>query len=456
MSEQQSPTTPPRPKWLVGVIVVVAVAIVIAAVLIFWYPKHQHRNALASCEEAVAALAQNQAVVAGILGDVAPALDVESELLLQPQLLTALAADYQEADALSANQPVGTCAETDTSDALRKTTQSATSTSEQLQTLAETLPSQAQAVFADYTDHTVGVALERLRGAVESAQETYSDLESEGLEDAALTSLHAELQAASTYLEDEPDLDDISDGKPGITAQMEEINAVADSLREAQLAAQLSQLVGETPVGITIVDLQTGDTVFELDADQAFAAASTYKVFVGYSMLQAIESGERTWESRLHGQSLRGCLEEMILWSDNDCPEAWISQVGFGGLEEQARAGGAAEASLRPGDLQVTSRDMAAFLTNLYEGELLADEYSQHLLDLMSEQEFRDGIPAGVGESSTSGIRVADKVGFLDSSFHDVGVVYSPKGDFVFSIYTEMPDWELIADISNAIYDWLE
>ena len=107
-----------------------------------------------------------------------------------------------------------------------------------------------------------------------------------------------------------------------------------------------------------------------------------------------------------------------------------------------------------PGDLQVTSRDMAAFLTNLYEGELLGDEYTEHLLDLMAEQEFRDGIPVGVGESPASGIRVADKVGFLNSSFHDVGIVYSPKGDFVFSIYTERPDWALIADISNAIYDW--
>ena len=50
----------------------------------------------------------------------------------------------------------------------------------------------------------------------------------------------------------------------------------------------------------------------------------------------------------------------------------------------------------------------------------------------MKRQQYRSGIPAGIGGNGT----VADKVGFRDSYLHDAGIVYSGKGDYAFVIMT--------------------
>jgi beta-lactamase class A len=66
----------------------------------------------------------------------------------------------------------------------------------------------------------------------------------------------------------------------------------------------------------------------------------------------------------------------------------------------------------------------------------------------MKRQNYRRGIPAGIGANGT----VADKVGFLDGLLHDAGLVYSQKGDFILVILTEGSSWSDIAALTQSIY----
>ena len=68
--------------------------------------------------------------------------------------------------------------------------------------------------------------------------------------------------------------------------------------------------------------------------------------------------------------------------------------------------------------------------------------------DAMEQQEFREGIPAGVGSAV-----VWDKVGFLDQYLHDAAVVKSDKGEMILVILTAGGSWETIAEAAYAVYD---
>lgn len=91
------------------------------------------------------------------------------------------------------------------------------------------------------------------------------------------------------------------------------------------------------------------------------------------------------------------------------------------------------------------------FVTKLYRGEIWNDDDRDMVIGLMKRQQYRSGIPAGIGGNGT----VADKVGFRDSYLHDAGIVYSGKGDYAFVIMTSGSSWTAIANASAALYQLL-
>lgn len=227
---------------------------------------------------------------------------------------------------------------------------------------------------------------------------------------------------------------------------------MAGRVIDATLHERIVRIIGDTRVGMSVVDLADDRTILSLNGDQPFTTASTYKVFVAYSMAREVEDGSMTWDDYFGGQTLGGCRDAMILYSDNDCPEEWLALHGMGAVEDEVRQAGAQNTSLQDYDLQTTPADMAHVLTMLYHRELLDYSDTNELLSLMKSQEFRDGIPRYLEPESA----VANKVGWLDDVVNDVGIVYSPRGDYVFSIYTEQSEWSMVADLSRAIYQWIE
>ena len=179
-------------------------------------------------------------------------------------------------------------------------------------------------------------------------------------------------------------------------------------------------------------------------------SASTYKLFVAYSTLKRIESGEWQWsDSMTEDNDIAGCFDNMIVWSDNSCAETLMEKIGYHAATDEIHEIGFYDTTFISDDgyARTSSADLSSFLAQLQTGQILTQQSSRdRLIDAMKRNAYREGIPAGI-----SGSVVADKVGFIDGVLNDAAIVYSPTGTYVLVIMTDGSSWDTIADLANKI-----
>lgn len=105
-----------------------------------------------------------------------------------------------------------------------------------------------------------------------------------------------------------------------------------------------------------------------------------------------------------------------------------------------------------------TANGVVRLLRLIQEGVAVSVEASAQMLEIMHDQQFRSGIPAGLPDQ----VRVANKTGEIATAAHDAGVVYPPaRKPYALAVLTE---WEpqktsgrsdTIAGISRAVYKHL-
>ena len=102
-----------------------------------------------------------------------------------------------------------------------------------------------------------------------------------------------------------------------------------------------------------------------------------------------------------------------------------------------------------------TARDLGIIMSALGRGEVVSAEASEEMLEIMSRQQWRTKIPAGLPE----GVRVAHKTGRITGISHDSGVVF-PSGapPYALVILTrgfEDPDRAdgVAAEISRVVFE---
>ncbi|MCA9380695.1 serine hydrolase [Candidatus Dojkabacteria bacterium] len=112
---------------------------------------------------------------------------------------------------------------------------------------------------------------------------------------------------------------------------------------------------------------------------------------------------------------------------------------------------------------QATARSIGTVLIKLYKGEILSEELTDYMINLMKNtgSDLRLAIPGGV----PNGVEVANKVGFLfggieGSTYSDSAIVYGEKTDYVLVVLNDKaPDYPYgylkIKDISEIVYDYL-
>ena len=219
---------------------------------------------------------------------------------------------------------------------------------------------------------------------------------------------------------------------------------------DGDINQQLDTLFAGADYAVSVTNLRTGERTLDISGDTVFTSASTYKLYVAYAMMHAVESGELTWDSPLNGMTLQQCMATMIVNSDNECPEAWLARYGFDTLTSQAQQLGATNTNFRVGDMRTTANDLATVLSGYYNGTIAsANDLNTILFPLMQRQVYREGIPTGIG---SSGI-VQDKVGFMDGLLHDAAIVRCDKGDYAVVIMTDNASWFKIAQATLLIYD---
>ena len=192
--------------------------------------------------------------------------------------------------------------------------------------------------------------------------------------------------------------------------------------------------------GITLIELDGKKRRASYNGDKQFVTASTYKLFVAYSLLKRIDAGTKDWDSNA------SCFNKMISYSDNACAEMFLNDIGLKTITSEINAIGLKDSNFtKSGGPFTTPNDLALLLGMIQSGQNFSPLNRDRLINAMKANVYRNGIPAGANGT------VADKVGFLDALLHDAAIVYSPSGTYVLAVMTDGSTWGTIADLAKQI-----
>lgn len=244
-----------------------------------------------------------------------------------------------------------------------------------------------------------------------------------------------------------------SGGQATLTAQMEPIKSPIDYKRsytstQAGLTAYVGDATAEGKVHIAVRQLGGNGWSAYGRADESIASASTYKPYLMLRVLDDIKDNKRKWDDKINGESLSDCFERMIVNSANECAEALIQEYGVTPLTKYLREdrGFSSGTGFTFSEVtQTTARDLARLMVGIEDGSLLERQHRNMVLEKMSRQIYRQGIPAGTSAP------VYDKVGFLWDFLHDAAIVRHPQGTYVLVVMTEGKSWGEIASITRQI-----
>ncbi len=270
------------------------------------------------------------------------------------------------------------------------------------------------------------------------------------------------------------------------------------SLRDNVL--RIGEEAGAAAIAVAAYDFQH-HTTWSLQPNRWFHAASTIKLPVLLAVYEAIAQQRFVPHSRvqvrnrfrsiLDGRPFRvsqesdanaavhaavgrmltvqELAEHMITTSSNLATNLLLDLVGveeareclarlhLGGID--LRRGVDDEAAWEAGlNNRVTAAGLCDAMRLMEEGQAISPEASRAMLDILHQQRFRSGIPAGLPAQA----RVAHKTGEISTIAHDAGIVYLDGRDaYVVVILTEWaPEvngvrQETIARISRAVYEFM-
>jgi len=227
-----------------------------------------------------------------------------------------------------------------------------------------------------------------------------------------------------------------------------------------ELEKKAAHFPGEA--GILIKDLRTQQTV-TINASRLFPSASLVKVPIMASLFQAQEEGKLKLTDKLvlkrqhkvnsnsrlyfarRGRKfpIDELIERMITESDNTATNMLVDALGFGYLNQKFVEFGLKNTDLRRGVMDLkwrkagienytTAEDMAYLLEKIYQGKLVNARASVQMLEVMKRQKVNDRIPRGL----PANLVIAHKTGLLRDTVSDVGIVFSPEGDFIICVLT--------------------
>ena len=214
------------------------------------------------------------------------------------------------------------------------------------------------------------------------------------------------------------------------------------SSTDSGLNALLKQYADDHPgtYGVSLVELDGEKRSASYNGDKQFVTASTYKLYVGYSVFKRVESSGWRWEDN------QPCFNKMISLSDNACAENFLRVIGLSSVTKDANDAGFTNTTfMKSGGPYTTPNDLARFMGMLESGQGLNGTSRERFLSALKANVYRKGIPAGATGT------VADKVGFLNRLLHDSAIVYSPRGRYTLAIMTDGSSWANIAELTKKI-----
>lgn len=239
-------------------------------------------------------------------------------------------------------------------------------------------------------------------------------------------------------------------------------------------------------VHLFVKKAKSGSFILKERLDDVFSSASLIKVPILLAVLDYLEKNNRSLDDEIHiasknkvdfsvvsEQNLTSCsLYELLVWmivtSDNSATNVLIDYIGIEELNNYFNQIGLTSTklqrkmmdfeSLNQGfDNETTAQDMAYLFSRIYEQDLLSQQNSMLVIDILCRQRVHEGLKRYIADN----ILIAHKTGSLDTVCHDVGIVFHQKNDYIIGIFlTELTDVEegqrFIGKISKSVYDYFE
>lgn len=273
------------------------------------------------------------------------------------------------------------------------------------------------------------------------------------------------------------------------------LNAVQDSM--AATRTEIERLIkasgAEVGVAWRPLDGKPGEEIL-INPDLSVHAASTMKVPVMIELFRQVELGQRSLDDTVvvtnqftsiqdgspytlsatedsdgeiykalgSRRSFRQLVEASIVVSSNLATNILIEHLGAANVQATIDRMGATGVKVLRGvedqkafdagkNNTTTARGLLVLFEAIGKGTAVSPAASKAMVDILSRQEFNEGIPAGLPE----GTRVAHKTGWITRIRHDAGIVYGPR-PYVLVVLTRGIDDpavadRVIADITRAV-----
>lgn len=236
-------------------------------------------------------------------------------------------------------------------------------------------------------------------------------------------------------------------------------------------------------IGLCFIDLETGAEL-QINGMEYFPTASVAKVPIMATVFHLAESGQLNlnkkimfkekdklpgsgvlrWMKANREYSVKNLTRLMIVLSDNTATKLVADYLGKEKVNAYMRKLGITNTKLVDNSMLVeapsnprnltTPYDMARLCAMLDDRKYFQVQSSEQMLDYMKRQKYRWGIWKGVPK----GTKIANKTGNLTKVLNDVGVVYSPKGNYIISVFThgfstKKEARKIINEVSKIVYD---
>jgi len=239
---------------------------------------------------------------------------------------------------------------------------------------------------------------------------------------------------------------------------------------------------------VVVKNLKTGEE-YKYNENKKYDSASLYKLWIMGVAFQKIKEGtfeedqvisgqmreldttlstvtptptpegfiepEDSEESDVVSMSLRDGIERMITYSDNYSALLIASKSGTFSVTNFLKNNGLSNSSFRSPP-QTTAMDIAKYYEKLYKGEIIDEENSLKMLEILKKQTINDRIPKYLPKGTIT----AHKTGELFGSKHDSGIVFSDNGDYLVVVMSDTKDprvaAEKTANFSKQIFDYFE
>ena len=243
-------------------------------------------------------------------------------------------------------------------------------------------------------------------------------------------------------------------------AVFEQRKAAWQLLRQ-KLTYEIKQFKGEA--GLVVKDLQSNREI-SYNKDRLFPSASLVKLPIMVACFLAAEEGKLKLDravvlrssDKLSGSgrlkdvrpgaifTVEELIGFMVYDSDNTATSILTNLVGIDYLNRVFKSLGLKNTSLlrRVADFRLrdrgienytTAQDIAWLLERIYHKNLVSKDLSEQCLRVLKLQRVNDRIPKYLPVEVT----VAHKTGLERSVCHDAGIVFSCKGDFLISAFTQ-------------------